>query len=164
MGTMLELAKAHGLAEDRRDVEATVATFTPDCVYTIEAFAIELHGREQAAQHYQGAFSAWPDFYNQEVIWFDAGNDIWAKAFFTFTHDHEWNGIPPNGKKVGVWSVAHFPRAADGLLQGEHVYLNGNALLHQMGALPSSNAFELAAHIKKLEERIRTLEQALARK
>ncbi|TLY56997.1 MAG: ester cyclase [Gammaproteobacteria bacterium] len=164
MPTTLELAKAHGAAEDRRDVAATVATFTQDCLYTIEAFGVSLQGREQAAEHYAGAFAAWPDFYNKEVIWYDAGNDVWAKAYVELTHNSEWNGIAATGKKIGFWSAAHFPRARDGLLLGEHVYMNGNELLHKLGALPSANAFELAAHIRTQEERIKKLEQALARK
>jgi steroid delta-isomerase-like uncharacterized protein len=164
MPTTLELAKAHGAAEDRQDVAATVATFTEDCVYTVDAFGLELRGREQAAQHYAGAFSAWPDFYNKEVIWFDAGNDVWARALVEFTHNTAWNGIPATGKKISFWSAAHFPRAQDGLLQGEHVYLNGNEFLHKLGALPSSNAFEIAAHIRALEARIAELEAALGRK
>ena len=164
MPTTLELAKEHGWAEDRRDVAATVATFTEDCIYTVEAFGLELHGRAQAAQHYEGAFSAWPDFFNKEVVWFDAGDDIFAKALVEFTHDREWNGIPPNGRKVSFWSVAHFPRAKDGLLLGEHVYLNGNDFLHQIGALPSGNAFEVAAHIRGLEQRIAELEAELAKR
>ena len=109
-------------------------------------------------------FAAWPDFYNKEVIWYDAGDDVWAKAYVELTHNSEWNGIAPTGKKIGFWSCAHFPRAQDGLLLGEHVYMNGNELLHKLGALPSANAFELAAHIHSLEGRIKQLEQALARK
>lgn len=164
MSTTLELAKAHGEAEDRQDVAATVATFTEDCVYTVEAFGLDLKGREQAAQHYAGAFAAWPDFFNKEVIWYDAGDDVFAKARVEFTHNSEWNGIPATGKKVSFWSMAHFPRAKDGLLQGEHVYMNGNELLHKLGALPSANAFELVAHIRALEGRIAELEKALGRK
>jgi steroid delta-isomerase-like uncharacterized protein len=164
MPTLLELTKEHAAAEDRRDVAATIATFTHDCVYTVEAFGIDLRGRDQAAQHYAGAFSAWPDFYNKEVILFDAGDDIFAKAYVEFTHTVEWNGIPPNGKKIGFWSVAHFPKAEDGLLKGEHVYLNGNEFLHKLGALPSANALEVAAHIRTLEARIAELERALAAK
>jgi steroid delta-isomerase-like uncharacterized protein len=163
MPTTLELAQAHADAEDRQDVAATVDTFTPDCVYTIEAFGIELRGREQAAQHYAGTFEAFPDFRNKEVLWFDAGNDVFGKALVEFTHDREWNGFPATGKNVSFWSVAHFPRAKDGLLLGEHVYMNGNEFLYKLGALPSSNAFELASHIRQLQERIAHLESELAR-
>ena len=159
MPTMLELAKAHGAAEDRRDVAGTIATFTQDCVYTVEAFGLDLKGQDQVAQHYAGAFAAWPDFFNKEVIWYDAGDDVLAKAHVEFTHNSTWNGIAPNFKKVDFWSVAHFPPAKDGLLKGEHVYLNGNELLHKLGALPSANAFEIAAHIRALEARIAELER-----
>ena len=164
MSRLLELAKAHGAAEDRRDVAATMASFTKDCVYTIPAFEIDLKGQEQVAQHYAGSFAAFPDFFNKEVIWFDAGQDIFAKAYVELTHDREWNGIAPTGKKIGFWSFAHFPSASDGLLRGEHVYMNGNEFLHKLGALPSANAFEVAAHIRALEARIDELERKLANK
>jgi steroid delta-isomerase-like uncharacterized protein len=162
MPSLLDLAKAHAVAEDRHDVAATIATFTKDCEYTVEAFGIDLKGREQATQHYTGTFSAWPDFYNKEVMLFDAGDDIFAKAYVEFTHTQDWHGIPATGKKIGLWSVAHFPKAEDGLLKGEHVYLNGNELLYKLGALPSANALEVAAHIRSLEQRIAELEKALA--
>ena len=164
MQTPLELAKEHASAEDRRDVAATLATFTEDCVYTVEAFGIDLKGKDQVGQHYAGAFSAFPDFFNKEVIWFDTGNDVFAKAFVEFTHNSAWNGIPPMGGKIGFWSVAHFPCAKDGRLAGEHVYLNGNEFLHKLGALPSANAFEITAHIRALEARISELEEELRRK
>jgi steroid delta-isomerase-like uncharacterized protein len=164
MPTMLELAKAHAAAEDRRDVENTLATFSNDCSYTVDAFGIDLKGKDQIGQHYSGTFAAFPDFFNKQVIWFDAGSDVFGKALVEFTHNREWNGLPPTGKKIGFWSFAHFPRAKDGLLAGEHVYMNGNDFLHQLGALPSANAFEIAAHIRTLESRIAELEKALARR
>ncbi len=164
MPTTLELAKVHAAAEDRQDAVAAVATFSEDCTYQIDAFGVDLKGREQAIQHYTGAFAAFPDFENKEVIWFDAGEDVFAKAYVEFTHNREWNGMPPTGRKVGFWSVAHFPRAKDGLLKGELVYLNGNEFLHKLGALPSANAFEVAAYVRSLEARIADLEQALRRR
>jgi steroid delta-isomerase-like uncharacterized protein len=160
MQTTIELAKAHAAAEDRQDVEATLATFSKDSAYTVEAFGVQLKGHDQIRQHYAGVFSAWPDFVNSRVTWYEAGDDVWAKAFAEFTHSREWNGIRPNGKRIGFSSVAHFPRAKDGLLAAEHVYMNGNDLLYQLGALPSANAFEIAAHIRSLEGRINELEQA----
>jgi hypothetical protein len=89
---------------------------------------------------------------------------VFGKALVEFTHDSEWNGISPTGKKVSFWSVAHFPRAKDGFLLGEHVYMNGNEFLHKLGALPSANALEIAAHIRALESRIAEMEQGVARR
>src|SRR5450756_637148 len=144
MPTTLELAKAHSRAEDRQDLEATLATFSNDCEYSIEAFGIELKGKEQIGQHYSNTFAAFPDFVNKEVIWFDAGDDVFGKALVEFTHDSVWTGLQPTGKKISFWSFAHFPRARDGLLAAEHIYMNANDFLHKLGALPSANAFEIA--------------------
>jgi steroid delta-isomerase-like uncharacterized protein len=162
MNTTLELARTHAAAEDHHDASAAVATFTEDCVYTVAAFGMNLRGKEQITQHYQGTFSAFPDFYNREVTWFDAGEDVFGRALVEFTHDKEWNGLPPTGKRVSFWSIAHFPRAKDGLLLGEHVYMNGNEFLCQLGALPSANAFEIAAYIRGLETKIADLQRKLA--
>jgi hypothetical protein len=77
MPTTLELAKAHAAAEDAHDVASTLATFSKDCVYTVEAFGFELKGQGQIGQHYLGTFSAFPDFINKEVIWFDDWTRFW---------------------------------------------------------------------------------------
>lgn len=154
MRTPLDLAKLHALAEDNHDIPGTVAMFTEDCVWTFEAFGIELRGREQIAAQYASTFAAFPDFRNIETIWYEAGDDIFVKALVEFTHDRDWNGIPASGRKVRIWALAHLPCAEDGLLQGEYVHLNGCEFLHQLGALPSANPFEIAAHIRDLERRV----------
>jgi steroid delta-isomerase-like uncharacterized protein len=162
MQTPLELAKAHALAEDEHDAAATVAMFTDNCVWTFEAFGIHLNGKAQIASQYADTFHVFPDFRNVETHWYDAGNDIFVKALVEFTHDKDWNGIPATGRTIRIWALAHLPKAADGLLQGEHVHLNGSEFLYKLGALPSANVFEIAAHIRAQEQRIRELEAALA--
>jgi steroid delta-isomerase-like uncharacterized protein len=162
---MLTLAKAHADAEDRRNVEETVATFTENCVYSINAFSLDIKGQEAVAKSYAMTFEAFPDFHNAETEYFLATNgDVFIKALVEFTHSSDWNGIPATGKKLSFWSLAHFPRAADGLFVGEHVHLNGPDFLYQIGALPSNNIFEVAAHIRKLEAEVADLEARLAKR
>lgn len=163
MSSTLELAKQHLDAEDRQDVGATLDTFTLDCVYTMDAFKLNWRGKDEIGAHYAGAFAAIPDFHNKAAIWYDAGDDVFLKVLFEGTHNSDWNGIPASGKRFELWTVAHFPRAADGKLAGEHVYINGNDMLYQMGALPSPNAFKIAAHIRKLEAKISELQATLAK-
>lgn len=158
MTTPLALAKQHAQAEDEHDVTATVAMFTANCVWTFDAFGVDLRGKEAIAAQYASTFAAFPDFRNVQTTWYDAGEDVFVRALVEFTHDREWNGIPATGRKVRIWALAHLPRAPDGLLQGEHVHLNGCDFLHQLGALPSANAFEVASHIRQLERRIAELE------
>jgi steroid delta-isomerase-like uncharacterized protein len=162
MTTPLDLAKQHALAEDEHSVPATVAMFTENCVWTFDAFGVNLRGKEEIAAQYTSTFAAFPDFRNVEAIWYDAGDDVFVKALVEFTHDREWNGIPATGRKVRIWALAHLPRAPDGLLQGEHVHLNGCDFLHQLGLLPSANAFEVAAHIRELERRLSELQSGRA--
>jgi steroid delta-isomerase-like uncharacterized protein len=162
MSTPLELAKLHALAEDNHSAPDTVAMFTDDCVWTFEAFGIELKGKEQIAAQYASTFAAFPDFRNVETIWYEAGNDVFVKALVEFTHDKDWNGIPASGKTIRIWALAHLPGAEDGLLRGEHVHLNGCEFLHKLGALPSANVFEVAAHIRDLERRVEELQAARA--
>src|SRR5450432_3965252 len=158
MTTPLALAKLHALAEDEHDVAATVAMFTEKCRWTFDAFGIDLRGKEEIAAQYASTFAAFPDFRNVETIWYDGGDDVFVKALVEFTHDREWNGIPATGRKVRIWALAHLPRAPDGLLQGEHVHLNGCDFLYQLVLLPSANAFEVAAHIRELERRLSKLQ------
>jgi steroid delta-isomerase-like uncharacterized protein len=158
MTTPLVLAKQHAQAEDEHDAAASVAMFTENCVWTFDAFGVDLRGKEAIAAQYASTFAAFPDFRNVQTLWYDAGSDVFVKALVEFTHDREWNGIPATGRKVRIWALAHLPRAPDGLLQGEHVHLNGCDFLHQLGALPSANAFEIASHIRQLERRIAELE------
>lgn len=162
---MLKLAKAHADAEDRRNVEETVATFTENCRYSINAFNLDIRGREAAANAYAMTFKAFPDFNNAEAEYFLATNgDVFIKALVEFTHSSEWNGIPATGKKLSFWSLAHFPRAEDGLFTGEQVWLNGPDYLYQIDALPSNNIFEIAAHIRKLEAEVADLKAQLAKR
>lgn len=163
MSRLLELAKAHVIGEDSRDVQATLDTMSEDCFYTMEAFGLDFRGKDQIGAHYSGTFSAIPDFYNSKLQWFDAGTDIFLRAEFEGTHNSEWNGIPATGNKFRMWATAHFPQGPDGRLAGENVYLNGNEMLYQMGALPSSNALEIYEHIRSLKARIAELETKLAK-
>lgn len=158
MPTTLELAKRHLEAEDRQDVQATLDTFTGDCVYTMDAFGLDMRGKREIGAHYEGAFNAIPDFANKTMHWYDAGDDVFLRVLFEGTHSADWNGIPASGNRFSLWAFAHFPSAADGKLAGEHVYLNGNEMLHQMGALPSGNAMEIVAYIRELEARVAELE------
>jgi steroid delta-isomerase-like uncharacterized protein len=157
-GELLDLAKQHVAAEDRRDVEAAVATMTENCIWTWDAFGIRLSGREQVRQLYTATFQSFPDYTQRNVRYYDCGEDVFTVVEACFTHDRDWFGIPASGREVIVPAAAHFSRAADGRLASEHVYMYGNDLLHQLGALPSPNALELLEYVRKLEARIAALE------
>jgi steroid delta-isomerase-like uncharacterized protein len=162
MPTTLELAKAHLAAEDRQDIEATLATFTNDCVYEMSAFGIELRGKEAIRKHYASAFEAFPDFLNGAPTWYECGDDVFCTGRLAATHRKAWGPIPASGRILSMTAFVHFPRAPDGLLLGEIIYTNGNDFLAQMGALPSANSLVVADHIRQLEVKVSQLEARLA--
>jgi steroid delta-isomerase-like uncharacterized protein len=157
MPSLVELVRAHIEAEDRRDVQATLDTFSDDCFYTMHAFGLDLRGKEQIGNHYRNAFKAMPNFHNPESRIIDAGDDVFWIGRMEAIQTGPWGDLPATGRKVVNVGLAHFPRGSDGRLAGEHTWFNGNDFLHQLGLLPSSNSMELVRHIKTLESRLARL-------
>ena len=62
----IEVIKAHMAAEDRQDIEATVATFTEDCYYQVPGLGMELRGKDEIRRWYRETFEAVPDFRNSD--------------------------------------------------------------------------------------------------
>ena len=76
----IEVVKAHMEAEDRQDVEATVATFTEDCYYSVPGLGIELRGKDEIRQWYRESFEAVPDFRNSDEHYYECEGNIFFEA------------------------------------------------------------------------------------
>jgi steroid delta-isomerase-like uncharacterized protein len=158
MATTLELAQEHVAAEDRRDVAATLATFTDECIYRMGGFGYELHGKEAIGKHYREAFDAISGDFNNQLQWFDAGDHVLLKVRMNAVQNRPWGSLPATNRTISAWGIAHFERAPDGRLKGEDTYFNGVDFLYQAGHLHTPNVFELVEYIRKLERRIAELE------
>ncbi|WP_123026572.1 nuclear transport factor 2 family protein [Mycolicibacterium stellerae] len=149
MSKLLDLVKKHAAAEDIQDIDTTMSTFTENCVYTIPAIGLNMHGKREVRAHYENTFATFPDFRTVDSMWWDLETDVFLRCQIEGTISGvEWNGYEPPPEKVGTkmtfWTFTRFPRAEDGLLLGEEVWLNGNELLANFGVLPSADAFEVA--------------------
>jgi steroid delta-isomerase-like uncharacterized protein len=147
MSSQLDVCKAHLEAEDKQDIEATLATFTDqDPYYKMPAFGVWCRGKGEIAEHYRGAFTAFPDFVNVYEKWHEAEGNVFLEVIYEGTHEGEgpWPGMKPTGRKVRQQTLAHFPIAEDGLLTAEIVYIDSLEMLHQLGMLPTANAVELS--------------------
>src|SRR4051794_40609643 len=69
----VDVVKAHMAAEDRQDIEATMATFTDDCWYSVPSLGVELRGKDQIRGWYEDTFAAVPDFRNADERYWVAG-------------------------------------------------------------------------------------------
>jgi steroid delta-isomerase-like uncharacterized protein len=132
----LEVVKEHMEAEDRQDVEATLATFTDDCYYSVPGVGVELRGKEQIRNWYEESFVAVPDFRNSNERYYESGSDVFFEANIEGTHLGTWQGWAATGRSFSVPILVRIPIAPDGLLEAEIVHFDTAGLFMQLGILP----------------------------
>lgn len=122
----------HLAAENRHDLEATLATVHPECVFVDEPLGLHLTGRKGAERHYR----LWWGAFSNTV---DAGELHWVRddlaigdAAFVGTHHGDFCGIAPTGRPIRLPFVV-FVRFRDGLLAAERFVYDLNGLLRQLG-------------------------------
>ncbi len=121
-----ELWKRHSIAEENRDLPGLISTLTEHCVYELVQTGHRWEGHEGAARFYAGLLGAFPDidFKLTDIVIGPQG--VCEQADVTGTHEAEWLGIPPSGKRL-AWKVAiFFPWDPDRRkFRGERVYTAG---------------------------------------
>jgi steroid delta-isomerase-like uncharacterized protein len=132
----LEVVKAHMAAEDGQDLDATVATFTEDCFYSVPGLGIELRGKGEIRRWYEELFAAIPDFRNSEERYWEAEGHVFFGAYMEGTHLGTWHGWAPTGRSFKSPMLVRIPIAPDGLMEAEIVYNDSADVFMQLGILP----------------------------
>jgi steroid delta-isomerase-like uncharacterized protein len=127
------LVRAHVDAENRHDVEATVATFRQP-KYEVMPLGAVLSGAEPVRGFLSGVFEGFPDFAVHVSPLIHAEAAVIAEGRFTGTHKHDWSGIPATGRAVDVPFCALFIFEEDRLMS-ERLYFDFATLLRQLGVL-----------------------------
>jgi steroid delta-isomerase-like uncharacterized protein len=128
-----EIVMQHAEAENRHDVEATIATFHSPR-YEVNG---QLSDGESAVRELlQSLMSALPDLHAEVGKLRHADDAVFGETLITGTHDGEWAGIPATGRRVEVAAVGIFEFDGDKLLC-EKVYMDFAAVLTQIGVLPA---------------------------
>jgi steroid delta-isomerase-like uncharacterized protein len=126
------IVNQHADAENRHDVAATVATFHHP---RYEVNGVPSDGAEAVRELLQGMMDALPDLHAELGKMRHADDAVFGEGRITGTHDGEWAGIPPTGRRVEFPLVAIFEFDDDRLLC-EKVYFDMATVLTQMGVLP----------------------------
>ncbi len=92
-------------------------------------------GTEAVRELLQGLMHAFPDLHAEIGKLRHADDAVIIEGLITGTHDGEWAGIPPTGRRVEVPGAAIFEFDEDRLLC-EKVYMDFAAVLTQIGVLP----------------------------
>ena len=127
------IVRQHAEAENRRDVEATVATFHQP---RYEVNGTPSDGEQAVRELLQGLMTGFPDFHGDITTLRHADDAVVMEVTITGTHDGEWGGIPPTGRRIEVPVAAIFEFNED-RLQCEKVYMDFATLLTQIGVLPA---------------------------
>ena len=145
-GTALEVVKAHMAAEDRQDLDATLATFTEDCYYQVPGLGIDLRGKHEIRKWYEDLFTAIPDFRNSDEQYWEvkagetkageADGQVFFSAHMEGTHLGTWHGWAPTGRSFRSAMLVRIPIAADGLMKAEIAYNDSADVFMQLGVLP----------------------------
>jgi steroid delta-isomerase-like uncharacterized protein len=155
----IDVVKAHMEAEDRQDIEATVATFTEDCYYSVPGLGMELRGRDEIRQWYRETFAAVPDFRNTNERYYQSDGNVFFEANIEGTHLGTWAGWAPTGRRFSVPILVRIPIAPDGLLDAEIVYFDNASLFMQLGILPKQGSRQ-----ERMMQSLHALRRRLGRK
>jgi steroid delta-isomerase-like uncharacterized protein len=125
------IVRQHAEAENRHDVEATIATFHHP---RYEVNGDPSDGAEAVRELLQGMMHGLPDLHIDTVKLRHADDAVIIEGLITGTHDGEWAAIPPTGRRVEVPVAAIFEFDGDRLLC-EKVYMDFATVLTQIGVL-----------------------------
>ncbi|HEY7017861.1 MAG TPA: ester cyclase [Gaiellaceae bacterium] len=120
------LWKRHSVAEDNRDLPGLLSTLTEDCVYELVQTGQRWEGHEGAARFYGGLLGAFPDidFQLRSIVIGPQG--VFEEADVSGTHEGEWLGVEPTGKRLAWIATIFFPWDGERrLFRGERVYTAG---------------------------------------
>jgi steroid delta-isomerase-like uncharacterized protein len=126
------IVREHVDAENRKDVEATIATFhSPN--YRVNGEPVD--GEAAVRDLLVGLMAGFPDFHGEIGKLHHADDAVFGEAHITGTHQGEFNGIPATGKPIDIRMAAIF-EFEDDRLMCEAVYWDIATLLTQIGILP----------------------------
>lgn len=134
---IIALLQRHVEAENAHDMERTLATLHPECVFEDVAFGSTYRGHAGAAEYYGkwwGAFGLKFRGGDEGVQHFTSAGSVIAEGHFFGRHVGEFHGIAPTGRDVDFrFTVVVSFR--DGLMAGERFYFDRSTLWDQLGGV-----------------------------
>jgi steroid delta-isomerase-like uncharacterized protein len=128
----IALAREHFAAESAQDTERTLKTLHDDVMYRVVASGAVVYGKEAVARYYDVWWTAFPDVDIQVQRLVASGEWVIAENIATATHQGEWLGLKPTGKKT-VQHLCAICRFKDGLMTEETVYYDQLERIRQIG-------------------------------
>jgi steroid delta-isomerase-like uncharacterized protein len=121
---------------NRHDLNAWLATFTPDGTYNDPATTQPLSG-PALKDHFGGAFTGFPDAIFETVALHAITADLAAwRWVMRGTHTGSYRGLPPTGRSLNL-PGCEFIEVRQGLVQRVEGYFDRLSMLQQLGVVPA---------------------------
>jgi predicted ester cyclase len=127
----MALVEEHAIAEDRHDLDATMATFLRpryEITPTGEVFDGDAEVRRMHAYNWR----AFPDFRSEHIALHHFDDGVVDESWLSGTHLGPFHGLPPTGRSVRFRVVALFFFEGDGLVC-ERVYYDTLEVMRGLG-------------------------------
>lgn len=142
-----EVVREHMESENRKDFDATLATFAHPH-YDLIGTGEEFDGEAEVRQYFEDTRMAFPDQRNELTAMYQGVDAVMVEFTLTGTHLGKLRGMPPTGKSFSVQMSAVFAFEPAGTrIICEKVYFDSATILRQLG---------LASDPRSLRGRIET--------
>ena len=123
----------HVEAENRFDVEATLATMQAEPRYDVRAYDVVVEGHANCAEFLAGHFASLPGIVSEATRFYHDDEAVVVEVHVEGTHTGEIAGIPANGNPIKVDSIGVFFFEPDGdIILGEQVWADMLKLTQQL--------------------------------
>lgn len=117
-----------------RDLDTALTLFSPDYIDHVPLIGLP-PGIEGVRAFFTIQFSAFPDGHITSQDTIAEGDKVVHRMVGEFTHQGEFLGIAPTGKRI-TWSWVEIWRIANGKLAEHWVEADMMSLMQQLGVLP----------------------------
>ncbi len=125
------IIRAHEEAENRGDLEATLATFAGTPRYDVIPGG-SFDGEKEVSELLSGIFAAMPDFHATTLAIYHADEAMIVETQITGTHTgSDWFGIPAEGHSMVLRALSIYEFEGDGLVC-EKLFFDGLSLQQQL--------------------------------
>jgi steroid delta-isomerase-like uncharacterized protein len=128
------IVNEHAAAENRHDVEATVATFG-HARYEVMPLGEPSDGAAAVRELLQGLIDGFPDFNADVQRMHHADDAVICEVRMSGTHRGPWAGVAATGRRIDLPLACIFDFEEDRLVC-EKLFFDFATLLRQLGALP----------------------------
>ena len=136
VATRMKIVDEHVERENLHDADGVTKTWGSTVRFSFPAAGEQHEGFDNVRALYAELFEAFPDIRFEELQRHIASDAIVLEVVLSGTHQDMWRGIPATGKRISLQTCAIFVFDEHDALVEEKVYLDGAAMLVQLGLLP----------------------------